>query len=291
MGTIFEKLEYTLSAKNAISGAIENKGVEVGNTPLSGYADLIDQIETGGGGGDSSSVFYLSLNNNFIPSGQFEAIQMTPMYSYAMEDMEKGSWGGNFESDQNFGYVLSFPDQSSTFEEWDGELYPGYDTRNYWLEIPYRIESLLVKEEWTIECWFKAGDKWDTYSQGMIFGTQKYGGGLFSFGYNRENGNVSLSITSVNFTVGHIDAGTWNHLAAVRSNDSVVFYVNGSAVSSKLTSQLNIDSIGSAYLNDNLFSGFTTFSDYRIFQIAGIRLSDTARYTQGFSPTPGPYRN
>lgn len=67
MGTISEKLQYTLSAKNAISGAIEAKGVSVDNAPLSGYAELIAQIETGGSSDPSSP--YIENGLLIIPSG------------------------------------------------------------------------------------------------------------------------------------------------------------------------------------------------------------------------------
>lgn len=49
MGTTAQKLNAILASKSAISGAIEAKGVTVGNTALSGYASLIGQIQSGGG--------------------------------------------------------------------------------------------------------------------------------------------------------------------------------------------------------------------------------------------------
>ena len=45
MGTTAEKLQAALDSKDAIKTAIENKGVDVGNAPLSEYADKIKLIK------------------------------------------------------------------------------------------------------------------------------------------------------------------------------------------------------------------------------------------------------
>lgn len=60
MSTISEKLVQLNDSKQAIKGAIEAKGVTVGDAPLSDYAGKITQIE---GGGGESSRFGLTLDN------------------------------------------------------------------------------------------------------------------------------------------------------------------------------------------------------------------------------------
>lgn len=292
MSTLIENTQKIINAKAAISGAIEAKGVTVGDISISGYADKIALIPTGG---PQQTKFYLPLNNSFTPSGQFEPIKIGGKQNNPMDDMYSEDWGGNFEADQNFGYVLNFPDQSSTMEEYDGEYYPGPDTRNYWVEIPYIIEKLLLKEAWTIECWFKPGNKWDIYSQGQIIGCQRYGGTLFRLSCTLNNTPAAIVSCDINNTSiaqsSAMPLNTWMHLAVVRSNNIVVFYVNGFNMGSKTVSQLDLSNISSPYLNDHLFLGFSNFSDYRIFKIAGIRLCDSAKYIQNFTPTPGPYIN
>ena len=52
MGTIAEKLNYTLDAKSSIKNSIINKGVAMPDaTPLGEYGSYINSIQTGGGGG------------------------------------------------------------------------------------------------------------------------------------------------------------------------------------------------------------------------------------------------
>lgn len=291
MSTLIQNVQKIVDAKTAISGAIEAKGVTVGNVSISNYASKIAQIPTG----TSESKFYLPLNNSFTPSGQFEPIKINGKQNNPMDDMYSEDWGGNFESDQYFTYVLNFPDQSSTMEEYDGEWYPGPDTRNYWVEIPYIIEKLLVKEAWTIECWFKPGNKWGTSTQGQIIGCQRYGGQLFRISCTLNSTPAAVLTCDVNnVNVGQsspMGLNSWVHLAVVRHQIHIRFYVNGFNMGEKLVSQFNLDSIQDYLKNDYLFSGFSTFSDYRIFKLAGIRFCDSAKYTQNFSPTPGPYSN
>ena len=56
MGTIAEKLNYTLDAKSSIKNSIINKGVAMPDaTPLGEYGSYIDSIQTGGGGSQVAS--------------------------------------------------------------------------------------------------------------------------------------------------------------------------------------------------------------------------------------------
>lgn len=64
---ISENLQRIQEAKANIKTAIENKGVTVGNTKLDGYANLINQIQTGGGstGGGTEREIILSDGDSF----------------------------------------------------------------------------------------------------------------------------------------------------------------------------------------------------------------------------------
>lgn len=67
MSTIADELTRIQKAKADIKTAIENKGVTVGNTKLDGYANLINQIQTGGGstGGGTEREIILSVGDSF----------------------------------------------------------------------------------------------------------------------------------------------------------------------------------------------------------------------------------
>ena len=67
MGTIAEKLNYTLDAKSSIKNSIINKGVAMPDaTPLGEYGSYIDSIQTGGGGGGGSQVTSCGISANVV---------------------------------------------------------------------------------------------------------------------------------------------------------------------------------------------------------------------------------
>ena len=67
MGTIAEKLNYTLDAKSSIKNSIINKGVAMPDaTPLGEYGSYIDSIQTGSGGGGAS--LYLHAVDRILPT-------------------------------------------------------------------------------------------------------------------------------------------------------------------------------------------------------------------------------
>ena len=67
MGTIAEKLNYTLDAKSSIKNSIISKGVAMPDaTPLGEYGSYIDSIQTGGGGGGGSQVASCGISANVV---------------------------------------------------------------------------------------------------------------------------------------------------------------------------------------------------------------------------------
>lgn len=67
MGTIAEKLNYTLDAKSSIKNSIINKGVAMPDaTPLGEYGSYIDSIQTGGGGGGGSQVASCGISASVV---------------------------------------------------------------------------------------------------------------------------------------------------------------------------------------------------------------------------------
>ena len=73
MGTTTEKLQAILNSKADIKDAIEQKGVEVGSTPLSGYAQKILDIPTGDTDGMNG---FLSVESKTIPTSPTQTINI-----------------------------------------------------------------------------------------------------------------------------------------------------------------------------------------------------------------------
>ena len=108
--SVSEKLTSILNSRAAIKSAIENKGVTVGEAPLSSYAECINSIQTGGGGASTSTALFLPFNNSFAVTGDNKYLVARGEQRAEM-DFEYYGWGGNFTEDANFGHVLTFPNQ------------------------------------------------------------------------------------------------------------------------------------------------------------------------------------
>lgn len=104
MGTIAEKLNYTLDAKSSIKNSIINKGVAMPDaTPLGEYGSYIDSIQTGGGGGgggdtpaidlcddieehiwvDTNNVIY--VNDTNWPNTRSFVVPIKPGHTYSVK--------------------------------------------------------------------------------------------------------------------------------------------------------------------------------------------------------------
>lgn len=74
MGTTAQKLQAILDSKTDIKDAIEQKGVTVGTTPLSGYAQKILDIPTGGDTDGMNG--FLSVESKTIPTSPSQTINI-----------------------------------------------------------------------------------------------------------------------------------------------------------------------------------------------------------------------
>ena len=277
-----DKLTSILNSKTAIKNAIEGKGVTVGEAPLANYASLIGQIETGGSSSSSPSSgpatdLFLAFNNNFNAGGNSKYTVIKGEMSYQM-DWETSGWGGNFTADQDFGYVLTFPNQDQG-EEWDRVA---YDVR-----IPFNIWAWIQDNtSWTCEFWHKKGTNWNTYSQSQILEASDCYGMGFSLSYNNDRSAYGFRIIGMdNWSTQYNGiANDWNHVALVCNEGTLYFYVNGVRVIDNIS--LNISNPNNSYLpSHGFYIGFTSTSDYRDFSFAKLRFSNIARYT-GATFTP-----
>ena len=105
--------------------------------------------------------------------------------------------------------------------------------------------------------------------------------------YHTSGGNVALFINGgPSFTTtGTISTGSWQHIAWVRNGSSFKIYIDGTEEGSG-TGSPSIQQINSV-VGAQDSAGANGF----IGNIDEIRISDTARYTSGFTPSTEPFQN
>jgi len=144
---------------------------------------------------------------------------------------------------------------------------------------------LPATADWTVEMWvyptsIAATDYFFTqYSLGAAGRTGMY---------HTNTGAVGLFINGgPSFTTtGTISTGSWQHLAWVRNGSSFKTYINGTEEGSG-TGSPSIQQIDSIVGKINSSGGTDDF----IGNIDEVRISDTARYTTGFTPSTEPFQN
>ena len=144
---------------------------------------------------------------------------------------------------------------------------------------------LSATGDWTVEMWvyptsIAATDYFFTqYSLGAAGRTGMY---------HTNTGAVGLFINGgpSYTTTGTISTGSWQHLAWVRNGSSFKTYINGTEEGSG-TGSPSIQQIDSIVGKINSSGGTDDF----IGNIDEVRISDTARYTSGFTPSTTPFVN
>jgi len=137
---------------------------------------------------------------------------------------------------------------------------------------------LPATADWTVEMWV-----YPTSIVGLdYFFTQYSLGASGRTGmYHTSGGNIGLFINGgISYTTtGTISANTWQHLAWVRNGSTFKTYINGSEDPTSGTASPSIQQIASIVGKINSSGGTDDF----IGHMDEIRVSDTARYTSGFS--------
>lgn len=154
--------------------------------------------------------------------------------------------------------------------------------------IPPRKNFELDTQDFTMECWFRFNT---TPSNMTLMSSRNYftvgfnGNWVFritsstQFGFYTYDGQSSVQGTD--YTVPTMTAGTWYHVAVVRTNQSTRVYLNGiesSTGAATISRALNDGSISGIQIgrgnNNSPFNGY----------LDNIRISNTSRYTSNFVP-------
>lgn len=112
-----------------------------------------------------------------------------------------------------------------------------------------------------------------------------------SFFFGRQTGNFNLGIGRTGVLWDSVapvpmQANTWSHVAVVRSNGLVYFYVNGTQYGTGIT--MNTNAYSMAGFIACIGSQGTNF--YYKGYMDEIRVSNVARWTESFVPPTQPYR-
>jgi hypothetical protein len=140
----------------------------------------------------------------------------------------------------------------------------------------------LDTDEWTVEGWIRA-DTW-TASTSTLFryhdSSDSYSWGCFV----RNTGIIGINKGGTTDGSTVLSTDTWYHVALVRSSDTMKIYIDGTLELSRSNS--TDTSNGFIYLGND--PGFSTDYDGWIDE---VRISNTARYTTGFTPSTTPFVN
>lgn len=182
--------------------------------------------------------------------------------------------------------------QLSTGTKKFGTASGSFNGTNSYLTIPDSADWVFGTGDFTIDCWLNptALDS-GTNHLAMLF-YQAVDGSNF-IRWFLSNGGMTLQIQTAGVNVGLYSAtctvslSTWTHLALVRSGSSIIFFINGVAQSTIVTTTLSSFpdlaaevTIGKEAFGTNFLSGF--LDEYRVTK-------GTARWTTGFTVPQAPY--
>ena len=128
MGTTAQKLQAILGSKADIKNAIEQKGVTVGSTPLSGYAQKILDIPSGGGGEDEpytdDAVRFFDYDGKQLlgmSKEDFLALDAMPANPATHEELVFTEWSHTLAEAKNYVSKYNYCDVMALYDTVDGK--------------------------------------------------------------------------------------------------------------------------------------------------------------------------
>lgn len=128
MGTTRQKLQAILDSKADIKDAIEQKGVTVGSTPLSGYAQKILDIPSGGGGEDEpytdDAVRFFDYDGKQLlgmSKEDFLALDAMPANPATHEELVFTEWSHTLAEVKNYVSKYDYCDIMALYDTVDGK--------------------------------------------------------------------------------------------------------------------------------------------------------------------------
>lgn len=158
MSNISDKLQSILESKGAIKNAIEQKGVTVGSTPLSGYAQKILDIPSGGGGEDEpytdDAVRFFDYDGKQLlgmSKADFLALDTMPANPATHEELVFTEWSHTLAEAQNYVSKYDYCDVMALYDTVDGKT-------RVTVRVDAGNEMLITAKGWPYELNIDWGD-------------------------------------------------------------------------------------------------------------------------------------
>lgn len=152
--------------------------------------------------------------------------------------------------------------------------------------------ELEITGDFTLEWWSRLVDT--SGGAGRLFynwieGLYGFSTGHFSIRYNSTS-SIAVSLFGVSDLVASTVRYSWEHFALVRSGNTVTLYVNGVSQGTRTWTDTLCAGSNKRITIGALNSVINTYDNLN-GQIDEVRLSDTARYTENFTPTTTQFVN
>ena len=166
----------------------------------------------------------------------------------------------------------------------DVTSYAGDDVKSY-LSIPDHADWVFGSGSFTIEFWVYLNDA--SAQQGFVnsftnstnlwtFNQGVYGTGLVFVQYESNVQTILIEQGAVTLVTG-----VWTHIALVRNGNDYNIYIDGTSVASGTDATAVADFSGGLFIGSVEGALYNNLDGY----MDEIRVSDTARYTTGFTPS------
>ena len=194
-------------------------------------------------------------------------------------------------SKNNITVTVNGNSQISTAQSKFGGASGLFDGSGDYLYVP--VSSIQVLgNTWTIECWYQAISRSNTYPTIISVSDNSYAGTIVLFDrHGSASTKFSFAVANAGAIVNgttNVSNGTWYHLALVSNNGVVTMYVNG--VSEASQSSTTNSANKQIYIGANF--DYASYPTYLNGYIDELRITKgIARYTTNFTPQTSEFPN
>jgi hypothetical protein len=206
-------------------------------------------------------------------------------------DGANGSTTFTDNSKNNITVTANGNSQISTAQSKFGGASGLFDGSGDYLYVPASSIQVLGNT-WTIECWYQAISRSNTYPTIISVSDNSYAGTIVLFDrHGSASTKFSFAVANAGAIVTgttNVSNGTWYHLALVSNNGVVTMYVNGisEASQSSTTNSANKQ----IYIGANF--DYASYPTYLNGYIDELRITKgIARYTTNFTPQTSEFPN